>query len=244
MAPQTIALLLAAGFVAGFINTVAGGGSAITLTVLESLLGPTVANGTNRVAVFLANGVAVAGFARGDAVPWKRALPLIPPTVVGAGIGAWTATRLSNQGMRTAFAFALLFVAVSVLVKPSRWTQQQKEPVLHEPWRSLAFLGVGFYGGFVQAGVGFLILLAVVMGGGLDLVRGNAAKVLLILSYTPVALLLFARAAQVDVKTGLVLAAGNTSGAWVAARLAVRRGAGWIRWVLVFVAVAAAVWML
>ncbi len=240
----TAVFLIVAGGAAGFINAVAGGGSTITLPVLEGLLGATTANGTNRIAVLLANATAVGGFAKGGAMPWRKALVLIPPAVVGAGVGAWTATQISNDGMKRVFALVLVFVAISVLVKPSRWTTPGTGRSLTEPWRSLVFLGAGFYGGFVQAGAGFLLLLGLVMGQGLDLVRGNAVKVLLILVYTPVALIFFAGAAQVDLVFGLVLAIGNSSGAWIASRLAVKRGAGWIRWLLVIVAIGAAIRML
>ncbi len=79
------------------------------------------------------------------------------------------------------------------------------------------------------------------LGGGLDLVRGNAAKVVLIASYTPVAILFFATASQIDFAVGAVMATGQMSGAWTAARLAVRRGAGWVRWILVVAAVVASI---
>jgi uncharacterized membrane protein YfcA len=240
----TAILLILAGGVAGFINAVAGGGSAITLPVLEGMLGATTANGTNRIAVLLANATAVAGFSKGGAMPWRQTFALVPPTIVGAAAGAWTATQISNDGMKRVFAFVLVFVAISVLVKPSRWTTPGEGRALPQPWRSLVFLGAGFYGGFVQAGAGFLLLLGLVMGQGFDLIRGNAAKVLLILIYTPVALIFFAGASQVDLFVGLILAIGNSSGAWIASRLAVKKGAGWIRWLLVVVAIGAAIRML
>ena len=137
----------------------------------------------------------------------------------------------------------VVLVAASVLVKPSRWmggTQLR----LHQPWRWLVFLAVGFYGGFVQAGVGFLMLAGLVLGSGFGLVKGNAAKVALILLYTPLALILFASADHVDLAVGLVLGVGNMTGAWIASNLAIKKGAGWIRWVLVVTAVAAALRML
>ncbi|MDH3308587.1 MAG: TSUP family transporter, partial [Acidimicrobiia bacterium] len=99
------------------------------------------------------------------------------------------------------------------------------------------------YGGFVQAGVGFLLLAGLVLGGGLDLVRANAAKVVIIASYTVVALVIFFGAAQVNLGVGLVLAAGNSTGAFVSSRIAMKRGAGWVRWILVVAAVAAAIRM-
>ena len=233
-------ILALGGAAAGFINTLAGGGSAITIPILTEMVGINTANGTNRLAILLANLSALAGFQRGKAVPWQRVAPLILPTVIGAAAGAWVATITSGDVMRKVFAVVLLLVAASVLFRPSRWIEE-RDVALHEPWRSLVFLAIGFYGGFVQAGVGFLLLAGLVLGGGLNLVNGNAAKVVLIAAYTPVALLLFARAAQVDLAVGAVLSVGQITGAWVAAHLAITKGAGWVRWVLVVAAVIAAV---
>jgi len=233
-------ILIFGGAAAGFINTLAGGGSAITIPILNEMVGITTANGTNRIAILAANMGAIVGFQRGDAVPWKRLAPLVPPTVVGAAVGAWAATETSPDVLRKVFGAVLLLVALSVVARPSRWVEE-RDASLHEPWRFLAFFAIGFYGGFVQAGVGFLLLAGLVLGGGLTLVTGNAAKVVLISAYTPVALLLFARAAQVDWTVGAVLAIGQLSGAWIAAKLAIARGAAWIRWVLVAAAIVAAV---
>ena len=96
----------------------------------------------------------------------------------------------------------------------------------------------------MQAGVGFLLLAGLVLGGGLNLVNGNAAKVVLIAVYTPITLLLFAAAAQVDVAVGVVLALGQMTGAWVASQMAIAKGANWVRWVLVFAAGLAAIRLL
>jgi len=240
----TVAILIGAGLATGFINAVAGGGSAISLPVLEALLGATAANGTNRIAILFANASAVLGYTRGGAMPWRRVAGAIPAAVVGAAVGAWTATRLDNDAMKKVFAFVLVFIAVSVLTKPTVWLKERNERAVRQPWRSLVFFGIGFYGGFVQAGVGFLLLAGLVLAEGLDLVRGNGAKVLLILLYTPVALAFFAQAAAVNWAVGLTMAIGNTAGSYLAARLAVTRGARWIRWLLVVVAVGAAVRML
>lgn len=239
----TAAVLVIAGFAAGFVNTVAGGGSVITIPVLLEALGSaSIANGTNRIAILMAQVAAVTGFRRAGKLDWRKVLPLVPAAVAGAITGAWIATRLDSDAMTKVFAVVLVLVAVSVLVKPSRWLGGHERSI-PEPLRSLIFFGVGFYGGFVQAGVGFLLLAALVVGGGLDLVRGNAAKVFLILVYTPVALLLFASAAQVNWSYGLVMGVGNVTGAILATRLAVTKGAGWIRWVIIVMAVAAAVRM-
>ena len=238
--PLEIVLLIAGGFAGGFLNTLAGGGSVVTIPILTEIVGISVANGTNRIAILAANITAVAGFQKGEAVPWREVLPLVPAAVAGAAFGAWTATGVEEGVLRRVFAIVLLLVAGSVLMKPSRWIEE-RDNRLAQPWRSIIFFGIGFYGGFVQAGVGFMLLAGLVLGGGLDLVRGNAAKVVLIASYTPVAILFFASAAQIDLAVGVVMAIGQMSGAWTAARLAVKRGAGWVRWILVVAAVVASI---
>jgi uncharacterized membrane protein YfcA len=239
MTPLEGLVLILGGAAAGFINALAGGGSAITIPILTEMVGINTANGTNRIAIFLANLTAIAGYQKGEAVPWRRLSVLIIPTVIGAAAGAWLSTVTPPDVLRNVFAGVLLLVAVSVVLRPSRWLDE-REAVLHEPWRSIVFLGVGFYGGFVQAGVGFILLAGLVLGAGMNLVNGNAAKVVLIAAYSPIAILLFARASQVDLAVGAVLAVGQMSGAWAGSRLAVLRGASWIRWVLVVAAVVAA----
>lgn len=227
------------GMAAGFINTLAGGGSAITIPILTELLGANIANGTNRVAIQLANLAALGRFQRGGVVPWKAVLPVLPAAVVGAGLGAYTATQVSAGTIQRAFAVVLVLVALSVLVSPSRWVEGRSK-ILPMGWRLLIFLAIGFYGGFVQAGVGFILLGALVFGCGLDLVSGNAAKVLVIAAYTPIAILFFVSASQIDITVGVVLSLGQVTGAWIAAKLAITKGAGWVRWVLVVAAVVAA----
>ncbi len=240
MSALEIAVVFVTGLAAGFVNTVAGGGSVISIPVLTEIIGPTMANGTLRVAILMQNVVGASRFARGGAMPWRAVAPVIPPVVLGALGGAWVATEVSADVMRRAFAVAVVVVALSVLVKSSRWTAMS-QPRLHEPWRFVAFTAIGFWGGFVQAGVGFPLLAGLVLGLGLGLVKGNAAKVLLILSYAPLVLILFASASQVDWAAGLVLGAGSMAGAFTASHLALKEGAAtWIRWVLVVAALGAA----
>lgn len=239
-------LLVAGGLLAGFVNTVAGGGSVVTIPILIEILGgnAVLANGTNRVAILLQNIVGVLRFQRGGKISWRLVLPMLPAVLLGAAAGTWVATVIDPRAMRKVFAVVVVLVALSVLVKPSRWLGGHASR-LPEPWRTLLFFAGGFYGGFVQAGVGFILLAGLVLGGGLDLVRGNAAKLLLVLVYTPLSLALFALSGNVEWVAGLVLGAGNATGAFVAASLALKKGAaGWIRWVVVLAALGAAARML
>ena len=201
------AVLALAGLAAGFINTLAGGGSSITLPALEWATGlPGVANATNRIAILLQNVVAVGGFQTGRAVPYRMAWKLSVPAVAGGVAGAWTATLLDPGAMRVALSVAIAFVAVTAIVRPPR------APRLSGAWSAVAFLGVGFYSGFVQVGVGFLLLACLVGGLGLDLVKANAAKVFIVLVVTVPVLVVFGVRGQLYVAEGLVLACGNMGG--------------------------------
>lgn len=202
-----------------------------------------IANGSIRVAVLFANIAGVSAYQQGRAIPWRRVGLLLPPVLIGSGLGAWTATRVSSEGMQRVFAVVLLVVAISVVFNTNRWLEDVPSR-LSPFWRNIVFLSIGFYGGFVQIGVGILLLTALVLGSGLDLLRGNGAKVALIGIYTLVALPFYFVAGHVDLRFGFVLAAGYTSGAYLAARLAVRKGAAWARWVLVVAAVGAAIRMM
>jgi hypothetical protein len=234
MDPVQVVVLAAAGLAAGFINTLAGGGSSITLPALEWVTGsPGVANATNRIAILLQNVAAVAGFHSGKAVPWGFALRLAVPAALGGVAGAWVATMLDPGAMRVALSVAILFVAVTAVYKPA------VAPRLRGAGTVLALFGAGFYAGFVQVGVGFLMLACLVGGLRLDLVKANAAKVLIVLVVTVPVLIVFGLRGQLWIAEGLVLACGNMGGAWIASRLAVKRGATWVRVVVVIAAIGA-----
>lgn len=236
----TAVYLIVGGFVAGFINAVAGGGSAITLPLLVEFLGDAgVANGTNRIAILLQNLSGVTRFQRSKKVPWAEIRPLFIPTIIGAVAGAAVAVRIDPLILKRVFGVVILLVALSVLLNPSKWADDERNR-LQEPWRSLVYLGIGFYGGFVQAGVGFLFITSLIMFGGMNLVTGNAAKLTLIASYTVLALATFVWAGQVHLLAGLVLSIGTMAGAWVSAHVAVAKGSAWVRWMLVVAAVVAA----
>lgn len=236
-------LLFLAGFGAGFINAVAGGGSALTVPLVTFMSDALIANGTIRVAVFFANIAGVSAYQQGRSIAWDRVRRLLPPVLVGSAAGAWLATQLSPEGMRRVFAVVLLFVALSVLLRANRWLEDV--PTRLSPfWSTVVFILIGFYGGFIQVGVGILLLTALVLGSGLDLLKGNGVKVALILVYTVVALPFYFWAGHVDLQLGLVLAGGYSSGAYLAARLAVSKGAAWARWVLIFASVGAAIRMM
>jgi uncharacterized membrane protein YfcA len=239
-------LLLAAvpitGFLAGFINTLAGSGSLITLPVLILLgLPANVANGTNRLGVLLQNVVAVATFRNRGALEVRGTWKLVVPAIVGAVLGAQLAVDLDERLLRRAIGAVMLVMLVVMIVKPERWIAahaNRREPRLMVEVPLLFAIGV--YGGFLQAGVGIFLLAALVLGAAFNLVGANAVKNLIVLAFTVAAFPVFVLHDQVHWTLGLLLAAGQATGAWVAARLAVQRGAGFVRiFVIAIVSLAA-----
>jgi hypothetical protein len=242
LTPLETFALVATGLVAGVVNTLAGGGSLLTvpLIVLAGLPG-TVANGTNRVGILLQNGIAAWSFrAQGVSGP-RDAAPLLAPVALGAAAGALVASRLPDALFERIFGALML-----VLLVPTLWPRALS-PALAAPrapvsgarrWlRLLAFLAIGFYGGAVQAGVGILLVFALSFAG-FDLVRANSVKAIVNLGFTAVALPVFVLSGQVAWGPALALGAGYAAGGALGARVAVRGGERLIRPVLA-VAVAA-----
>lgn len=230
--------IVGVGFLAGFINTLAGSGSLLTLPLLMFLgLPANVANGTNRIAILLQNIVGVSSFRQQKVLKIKDGLQLGIPAVIGSFIGAGIAVQFNDEIMSLIIGILLVIMFFLIIYKPDKWINSQSEQIVGKPsWvQIIIFFFIGIYGGFIQAGVGFFLLAGLVLGTGLDLVRANAIKVLIVLLYTPFALGVFIYHGQVNFTLGLVLAAGNMLGALVGSRVAVSWGPKFIRIVLLAV---------
>lgn len=223
-------VLLVAGFIAGTLNVVAGGGSFLTLPVLIFLgLPATVANGTNRVAVLTQNVGAVWSFHRHGVMDWRASLlSAALPAMTGAWLGAELALQIGDEAFKDTLAFLMVAVTLWTLWDPLKGKLGSSSGGRPRWMIALAFFVVGVYSGFVQAGVGFLILAATTLSG-LDLVKGNAVKVMVILATMVVSLGIFASDGKVDWLLGFVLGAGNLVGGLVGVRLTVLKGHGWIK---------------
>jgi hypothetical protein len=246
--PLGVALLLAAGSVAGFLNTVAGGGSMLTVPALMWLgLPADIANGTSRVSV-LAQGVAATwGFRRSGSLDSALLAKLSAPIVLGAVVGAYAATLIPNAIFKPLLLATFILMAFATLLKPSTFAPPPGEDVVLPSARKgtwLALLLAGFYGGFLQAGVGFVLLAVFASMLRIDLVRGNALKVATVLAYSGLVVLVFASRARIEWISGLVLSFGNVIGAALGVRFAVRRGQDAIKKVVVLMIVASCVSLL
>jgi uncharacterized membrane protein YfcA len=236
------ALLAAGGLIAGVVNTLAGGGTLLTVPLLTLLGLPSlVANGTNRVGILLQNGVATWRFAALGVTGLREAAPLLLPTAVGAAIGAYGVNQLPGAVFDRVFGVIMLLLLVPTLragAPAARAGAAQRKP-LRPGLRSLLFFAIGAYGGAFQAGVGVLLISALSLTGH-DLVRSNHIKTALNTCFTLVALPLFLLAGTVSWPHALALGAGFAGGGALGARVAVRGGARVIRPVLAVAVVALA----
>ena len=230
------------GFAAGFINTLAGSGSLLTLPILILLgLPANVANGTNRVGVVMQNVVAVATFRQRGALPLAGSWKLIVPSVAGAVLGAGLAVDLDEALLRRTIGVLMIVLIVVMLLKPERFIAEHLAP--REPRLFVEvplFFVIGIYGGFIQVSVGLFLIAGLVLGAGYNLVAANALKNLIVLVFTAAALAVFVINDQVQWTLGLLLGSGQAVGAWVAAHFAVKRGAQFVRWAVVIITIGAA----
>ena len=231
----TSLILFFVGIIAGTLNVIAGGGSLLTLPVMIFLgLPPTVANGTNRVAILVQNIGASWSFSRHGLISRDWLLLAIPPAMLGALLGTFAAVRIGDLEFQRILAVILVGAAAWMLwhpvIPPSEGDAEL--PTGARRWGFIAaFFGVGVYGGFIQAGVGFVIL-AVTTAAGLNLIRSNALKVTVVLAFTSIALALFTFSGKVDWSMGLALAAGNFLGGLAGVHLQVLKGHKWVRGVV------------
>lgn len=239
-------LAIIAGILAGVVNTLAGSGSLITLPMLVFLgLPSNVANATNRVGVIMQNIVGVSTFQRSGKLNlrggWWLALAALP----GAVAGAWAASNLGKAQMDLILGVIMVVMLFVIIFDPEKWLRKQSvnQAGRPSPLVLLAFVGIGFYGAFIQASVGILILAAMVLGMGYSLPHANAIKLMIILVVTAVALIVFLslNPALIAWGPGILMAVGQSIGAWLAARFATRNPNAniWTRRLLIAVVVLA-----
>lgn len=233
-----VTVLITSGLVVGFINTLAGGGTIISLSLLMFLgLPADVANGTNRVAITLQNLSSVTGFRQKHVLDWRKGLYLGIPVILGSIAGALIAIEVDKQFIEKAFGVVMIIMLFMIIRNPAKWLKGQ-ENLINKPlnWKQyLIFFSIGLYGGFIHVGVGYFLLAAIVLGIGYDLVHANAIKVLIVLMYVPFTLLVFVFSNKVNWEYGLIHSIGNIVGAWIGTRFAVSRGVNAVRWIMIVV---------
>lgn len=236
--------VIAAGLFAGFVNTLAGSGSLITLPLLMFLgLPANIANGTNRIGVLVQSLVSSVSFRRQKLYTLNESLWMSVPATAGALLGSMVAVRINERIMELLIGGLLIFMFFVILYKPENWVRDhaQSAAMKRRWWVPVLFFFIGIYGGFIQAGVGFFLLAALVLGTGIGLTRANAHKVLIVAAMTSISLIVFILSDQVYYLYGIILAVGQGVGAWLGSKVAVSWGPGVVRVILLVAVLASAI---
>ncbi len=237
----------AAGLAGGFVNTLAGGGSVIMVPALMLLdVSGGVANGTSRVPILAQCLTSAATFGRAGKLERGPALDVAPLTIVGALVGAYVATLVPNGIFEPMLLGTMVVMAIALLARPETLAPPPGTPVrkvMGSPLMMVMALAAGFYGGVLQAGAGILFLT--ILSGVLryDLLRANALKAVVMLSYIVVTVAVFAWKGRILWDAAAAMTVGSVLGAWVGARVALKHKLGWIRWLVILMVVATSVWV-
>ncbi len=246
-----ITIAIVGGLVAGFINTLAGNGSAITLTILIEVLGlpPSVANATNRVGIMAQSVTGTWAFHKEGKLLLKRNLKYVIPIVVGSIAGALLAANVSNEQFRSVFKFLMVIMLGVILVKPKRWIRETEMVNVLPLYIVIpVFLGIGFYAGFIQMGMGVIYLAVMVLLAKVNIMESNALKVFTTGVLTIFALSIFHYKGLVDWKIGAIVAIGQATGGYLTATYVSRfekadQVAYWVLVVIVVTAVIRLFWV-
>lgn len=230
-----ILLLFSAGVLTSFINVMAGGGSTLTLPILIFLgLDAPVANGTNRLGILSQSIFGALSFHNQKVSQIKLSVKLSLLTLPGAIVGAFYSTKIENELFEKILGIVMIGIVVTILIPNSKVVLKDK--ILEKlPWAIYpSMFALGFYGGFIQVGIGFLLMLTLHNILKLNLVYVNYHKVLIVLIYTIPALLIFIFTDNINWLYGISLSAGSGLGAWWAAKTAVKKGEKIIKVILIF----------
>jgi uncharacterized membrane protein YfcA len=238
-------IYIVVGIFTGFLNTVAGGGSLISMPILIFMgLPGTVANGTNRVAILAQNFFAVGGFhSKGIKLPFPYTYFLSGVSLIGGLIGAWLATDISDLVFNRILAGVMIAVGLSIVLDRSskKNTGEEKMTTGRQALGTVLFFFLGIYGGFLQAGIGFLVIALLRHVNNFSLIKINYIKVFAAILYTGAAVVIFALQGKVIWAIGLFLAVGQGLGGWYASRWSVAAGEKWIKRILVVAVIAMAI---
>ncbi|BDS15016.1 sulfite exporter TauE/SafE family protein [Aureispira anguillae] len=240
-------LIILCGAFSGFIATLAGLGSVLTLYILIEVIGldGDIANGTNRVGIMAMALMALPTFYRKGHLNFRRSWLIILAIFIGALGGVALAITIDNNDFRIIFKYLLLVMLLLVLTNPKKWIRATNYEHQISKWLLPVFVVMGFYAGFIQAGTGIFLVIFLALVGKYSLIDANGVKLSAFALYTAVCIVVFGWAGKIDWEIGSFLALGQGLGAYIAARFATSypKANDFVRYLLIAVLVIAIVQM-
>ncbi len=231
-------VLFAAGLVAGWIDSIAGGGGLVTIPAMLALgFPPQTVLGTNKFQASFGSLTAAAYYVHKDVVPMEDVWPGVGWTLVGAAGGAWAVQQIPGGILGAIIPFLLLGVALYMIFSPPLGDRGSKPRLARQPFYILFGIGLGFYDGFFGPGVGSFWAIAFVLLLDFPLVKATGYTKVMNFTSNVVSLLVFLLGGQVLFAAGSAMAAGQVLGARMGSRLVVQRGARFIRPVFLVVVI-------
>lgn len=224
------------GILVGFINTLSGSGSLISLPVLMFFgLDANMANGTNRISILMQTITGILAFKKQNLLDLRVCLILSIPVILGSLPGAYLGAVIDTQLLEKIIGVIFILMIFLILKNPKSWDKNIDEHILRKLKFTdfIVFFIIGFYGGFIQAGVGLFMIFALVSLMGYDLVRSNAIKLFLTMIFTPFSLIIFWQQGQINFKIGIILAIGSIIGAYIAAKVSFKSETKLIKWLVI-----------
>ena len=220
-----IIISLVGGFGAGFINSLAGFGSVITLAIYMDIMNIPghIANGTNRVNILASSGVSALTYYKNGLLNLKNGVPIMTIVVIGAIIGVIMAVNIDAEQFKNAYKYILIPILMILLINPKRFIEpdMSKGPTSKLISYPLYFL-FGIYAGFIQVGFGILFLMVVISMDKFDLIKANAMKVAIVAVYTILVVIIFHLRGLIQWESGILIAIGQGIGGYTAVKIAAK----------------------
>ena len=223
MTTYEICFAIVGGFLAVCINTLAGNGSVITLGFLTGVMGlpGNIANGTNLIGIITQGAASLEAFFRNKRVPLQSSWKFLIWGFLGAIVGTCVAIRISSEQFLVIFKYLMLVLLAFILFNRKQMhhvllPELEISKILYIP----VFFMFGFYGGFIQMGMGIFLLAFMVWYMKFPIIEANALKIIMVTAYTGIALPIFHFAGLVNWKIGLTIAIGQGLGGWLTANWA------------------------
>jgi len=236
---ESLILIMIAGIISGIINVLAASGSMLILPLLIFLgIDPNVANGTNRIAILFQNIVAVRNYRKQKILPIRVNLPILIAATLGATLGSLFVVSIDRATLTLIIGYLFIVMFVVMLFKKKYWFKNSTETnfeKIKSKTMIVIFFFIGFFGGFIQAGVGVFLLAGLIAGIGYDIIRANALKVFVVLVYTPVSIAIFLYNDMIIWEIGIALALGHIIGAYFASKYASRMGLKFLNYLLLVI---------
>lgn len=233
-------LITFAAFLAGTVDAIVGGGGLILVPALFATFPaapPATLLGTNKCASVWGTAFATLKYSRRVELRWRALLPAVICALIGSFIGAWTVTQIDPGFLRKALTFVLLAVLLYTLAKKDLGRAHQPHQNNNRERLIACVIGalIGWYDGFFGPGTGSFFIFLLVRFLGYDFLHASASAKLLNVATNMAAIVLFAMKGHIWWQIGLMMAAASVAGSLVGSHLALKHGAGFVRWVFVVV---------